>query len=500
MKKVYCLLFTLAFLPQTSFGALTDYNFYYINGVNNTPRNAEDSRNALRAFVLPDVSINNVQLLYQQNLGTFEAMINKARDQALLDNQRDTYKRFWACVINPNPLTCNSTNPSTPDMYQMVITTLTALDETAYVQYPRLLRMVNIVRNDYANGRKSLLIGHSQGSLYANQISNYLRTHHPEVAACTDLVSVGTPATYVARSSNSKPGRWETRDDDRIINLARTWWPWGGSILQETWIANGVADGDWTNHGFIESYLGPNAMRSRIRADIEAQTATIANSTCTLDKVPTSCGTPIVGGGSSGVKDHIMEIGQNTQTLTANFEAYSIPDELSIYANGSKIAGSGSFVGGFHSYSFTFNPQQLGTTQLLARVRGNVNPDTLWTLCIDCNGTPGSPCATSSRREVSLALSYSWESQWFCTAGQVEIDGVLWGNLTSTSPLKVLVTPTIGTEYHELVAPNAGCLCLLTLGCQTNPLATISFSYRDGNGGLHYLNAPLTKTTRFSIQ
>ena len=63
--------------------------------------------------------------------------------------------------------------------------------------------------------RKLLLLGHSQGSFYANDIYNYL-LEHGEPKAAVGVYQVGSPASFVAGG-----GKYLTSSNDSIINAAR---------------------------------------------------------------------------------------------------------------------------------------------------------------------------------------------------------------------------------------------------------------------------------------
>ena len=222
MKKLaFFLTFLLALLPFESFGALTDYNVYFINGIDNTRNQADTSRQKLRELVVPEVPDSSVQTLYQSNIGSLRTMIDRVRQMAIAENSRETFKRYWRCYAELTPDKCSSTDPLASDMRQMILDTLGAYSETAYVQNPQLQAMVSAVTNNYNNGKKSLLVAHSQGNFYANQVVNFLQAAAPNVAACTNVVGVASPATYVAKN-----GPYKTRYNDIVIAAAGLTFPY----------------------------------------------------------------------------------------------------------------------------------------------------------------------------------------------------------------------------------------------------------------------------------
>jgi hypothetical protein len=273
-KLIFFLFLFLALLSGKSFGALLDYNIYFINGMDNEPEEADKSRKALRTLVLPDVPDSSVKPLYQRNTGSQRTMLGRVKQMAIAENSRETFKRYWKCYTALSPNACTSSDPNAADMYQMIFDVLGSYSETAYVQNTQLQSMVSEVANSYNNGKKSLLVAHSQGNFYANQVVNFLQAAAPDIAACTDIVGVASPATYVA-----KDGPYKTRHDDLVISSSRGYLP--GPILPSN--VNGVTTPDLSGHKFIESYITPSTVRSLIRADIVAQTTTEFDGPCKLD-------------------------------------------------------------------------------------------------------------------------------------------------------------------------------------------------------------------------
>lgn len=383
MKKLlFCVSLFLTFLSSASLGALSDYNIYFINGINASLPQAKESRDKLRNLVLPDVPDGNVQTLYQNNDRAWGEMIEVVRQQASADNERHRYKVFWKCVNDPSPETCDPGSPPSKSLRRVISRTLAKYDEAAYVQNPQLQAMVGVLRDNYYNKRKkALLVSHSQGNFYANQVVNYLQSFDPAVAACVEVVGVASPATYVAKS-----GPYDTRSDDDVINAARADFPWGGSILPATWAPPFPAPAypDPSHHTFVASYLGPGALRQRIRNNIVLQTASAADSACVL---PQACKTLRTSGGQGGYQlSHFL--GQDAKTVNMRFDFTSgptWPNDVHIVVNpdryGSRIFNYYSSAS--HWSSFRFDPAQMnGATGV--EISLGVSPSITWGLCIDC--------------------------------------------------------------------------------------------------------------------
>jgi len=96
-------------------------------------------------------------------------------------------------------------------------------------------------------GNRVLVVGHSQGNLYAN--SAYTNLAYDENNLPMDafgIVAVATPSGRVAGG-----GPYITRDDDLVINSVRIFYP--GTLDGN--ITNSNTNSDWKNHSFIDAYL-----------------------------------------------------------------------------------------------------------------------------------------------------------------------------------------------------------------------------------------------------
>lgn len=96
-------------------------------------------------------------------------------------------------------------------------------------------------------GSRVLVVGHSQGNLYAN--SAYTNLAYDENNLPMDafgIVAVATPSGQVAGG-----GSYITRDDDRVINAVLFFSP--GTLDGN--INNSNTSSDWKNHSFIDAYL-----------------------------------------------------------------------------------------------------------------------------------------------------------------------------------------------------------------------------------------------------
>lgn len=471
-------LFVIAGIDNTSIAAGTfdDFNIYYINGVANDPPTAESSKKALHDFVVPDASIGNVDKLYNSSVNIVADLLETYR-LAEVDKE---YTNFWKWLDKPN---------AAPEWYRSIhYSTLAKYNEAAYANNPDFQLMVSKIKAKAQLRKKTILVAHSEGNFFANMIANHLRSTDPELAACVGIVGVATPATYV-----SGGGPYTTLVNDFVINNARSAFPWGAEILPPSPV-DPVYSGKHgqLGHEFVTSYIAHPLLTPRIRGQVLDVVAKI-NETCKAS----SCGTPIESYGSSGITEEVLSIGNTAQNVTANFDAYTIPDKLELFANGTRLAATAGMESGYRSFSFNFDPKQLGTTQLIARVTGNSDTGTRWNLCVDCNGAT---CPSVIQpRNIFISLSYAWSSSWVCSTGTAMIDTRDIGTLTGQAQITASVTSTRSPERHTFFAPNAGCVCT-QLSCYTDPKPILTFNYKDGSGNGQFFQVPLTKEFQFDIK
>lgn len=480
MKRSYLLTVFFLFpfsIPAVLAGTFDDFNIYFVNGIHNDQREADKSKRALQNYVIPDAA--NVDKLYNSTEGVLSDLLETHR-LGSEDSSREKYKNFWLWLDKLN---------LAPQWYltKIYYPTLAKYDERAYTQNPDLQIMLAKLQAKAQSRKKTILVAHSEGNFFANTIVNNLQSSNSGLAACTGVVAVATPATYVAGA-----GPYTTLRNDVVINAARDIFPWGGQILPPSPPDLLFNSKDLSGHQFVPSYLEP--LSSRIRVHMVDVANQISAKTECASSAP--CGTPIDSGGSTGTYNYVQTIGQGAQTVTANFESYSIPDQLEIFAGGTKLASTNGLVSGFKELSFAFDSAKLGTTQLTARVTGNSDSNTAWKLCVTCSS--GTSCSwTPQRRSVKITMTYDTTSWWYCTAGNISVDGASLGNLSSGSTIST--TLTAGAENHLLSAPGAGCTCTIYTGCLRDAAAKYWISYKDGAGKSQVITTPLTRQLGFII-
>lgn len=123
--------------------------------------------------------------------------------------------------------------------------------------------------SDLNEGRRVVIIAHSQGNLFANFNVNEVINNHPNSEDSIGILGVATPASKTIGNNE-----YITATDDMIINGLRTIYPvLASNINNDPSIWFWEDHRDWNNHGFMASYLaskllpsyqsGENTLKSR---------------------------------------------------------------------------------------------------------------------------------------------------------------------------------------------------------------------------------------------
>ena len=135
-----------------------------------------------------------------------------------------------------------------------------AFDQSAVANSPTLQDHLRAYRDAIFQGRKVLVVSHSQGNYFANQAFANLSAEERESFG---IVSVANPNDFVAGG-----GLYTTLEEDLLINylidLAVE------PLPPNTSNGIGILLNDWSGHGFIEAYLPLGTPSSnKIEQDIE---------------------------------------------------------------------------------------------------------------------------------------------------------------------------------------------------------------------------------------
>lgn len=226
MNRVFAIILVAWMLMpiSASAGPYDGFDIYYVNGVWNSIGSATQSVGLLRYDVLQDESRpGDVRMLYNRGEG-WMADLWQTTKQAYNEGKFHDIGQYRLWLASP---------ADAPQWFLDAQQVLTGryYNEQALAGNPDLLKMATAIAQFPTLNNKKLLVCHSQGNLFCNQLMRLMQAN-PDVWKCTGMVSVATPATNVGGRFPPfpVPVHW-TKENDRVINLARTGLPWGSAIL-----------------------------------------------------------------------------------------------------------------------------------------------------------------------------------------------------------------------------------------------------------------------------
>jgi len=218
------------------------------NGIMNTKDDAAKSlrrvRELLHSTLSPqDFSKLKFDLAYNKSYGFFQDLYESAKQKLGAEN---VITSFWRWLGNQEIM---------PDVLQEEVRTLTTqFDFATRVAPEDLDNHVLLYRTSMLEGKKVLVVAHSQGNFFANAAYEKLFTGDQALAFSQSfgIVSVATPANFTEGD-----GPYTTLAEDLVIQAIALTTPLG--ILPPrfpniTNIGSGAVSSDWEGHGFIEEY------------------------------------------------------------------------------------------------------------------------------------------------------------------------------------------------------------------------------------------------------
>lgn len=130
------------------------------------------------------------------------------------------------------------------------------------------------------------------------------------------------------------------------------------------------------------------------------------------DETP-SCGQPLQPSGGQGTNQQFIYNVSNQipQTLDVFFEAFRIPDALTVTANGQTLVNTNGQVSGFNQYAVSYDPNAHGSN--LTVTVNAPNSGTAWNFCVNCQGS-GTACSNVTSRK-RVYWSFNLGSFWKCS-------------------------------------------------------------------------------------
>ena len=310
MKKALFL-----FLLVSSFLVFADglprLHIFHINGVNTTKAEAEDNMRALEKtaginsnFLVSEYGTGHFDLIYNQTHGAFLDIAWDTLGKKFKEKQPISLDDYVHAYMEQHPdkkvpdgtLEYNKLKQDIEGDYKNMYFSQTNFDDVLNKFHnkvpPQLANIVKYLQSfktnaspyDYSNDKLDgiLLIPHSQGNLYANDLYNWLVTNEKFYMGIIQIqiFGIANPASIVGNGSEATimqtyPSRlktpdlpldpYYTADDDGVINMLRVF-----TLLPKTsepLPANAHLEGckDFPCHSLIKAYLNDSKSRVHIQ-------------------------------------------------------------------------------------------------------------------------------------------------------------------------------------------------------------------------------------------
>jgi len=427
MAKIAIILVVLcASLAGNVQAETSDYDFYFINGVWNSKDKAEESQMELNTHLGKQSS----KLLWNENdflLDLYDVYIEKTGE---VNNLEYKTTEWWGMIYRFLPFNTK---------FELSIANwINPTKDVGFWSRKDLARMVSAIKSSLNANKKTVVIAHSQGNFFYRNIWQELNAWDSEKTSdCFAGIGFATPLS----SSLIGNYNWITNHNDEVINIVR--FAWGGTLPANVTVPENYVSPkfgyDSTGHGLNEIYLAHSSPLDRLKNQNDGlikQATDLLDSTCKDD----NCLTPLGDKGGQGQRQYTYNLTDTTaHTVEISFEAYNIPDRITITANGNTIAQTNGYVSGFHQWQIDYDPDIHGAA-FVAHIDAP-NGGTKWNLCIDCEG---SDCQGQIKRK-EVSYSFISTSNWSCS--NHKIDG---------SPASSSGSIKLSTGNHQFYA---SCVC-----------------------------------------
>ncbi len=255
ITAVFTLLTTAAYGQNASqFCSVKDTVIYFGNGVwTDRPLakiDLEQFKNEI-STVFPAEQFDKIS--FDLAFNTSSGKLADLFESAIQDLSGDA-SSFWRTIAILVPM---------PATFRAKLTNLAAtIDENAFLNSQDLSIQLASYRNTILEGKKALVVSHSQGNFFANESYRQLSTSDK---ASFGIVSVANPASSVTTG-----GPHTTLYEDLVIQaITAAKLQVGLPTPQLPNVTNLLTLADLTGHFFVESYLAPNSdSRTKILNDV----------------------------------------------------------------------------------------------------------------------------------------------------------------------------------------------------------------------------------------
>lgn len=238
-------------------------NIYFVNGINTSEYQAAVAASLIAKAYGPDLATSypneNFVVSYAYNFSIsmmadiLETLQQKIDEESNNDPTVTKYTAAQYLSMINTTLGDTETSPA----IKLAVTEILVNKATNSVTATELIQKC---QTDLQEGKRVLLIAHSQGNLFANQAVSALMGQY---SSSIGLIGVASPASVTV---NNSP--YWTANDDRVIDGLRLTVPsvLPGNIDNDPGILGDHRD--WLNHNFAKSYFD-DSLASRTQIDID---------------------------------------------------------------------------------------------------------------------------------------------------------------------------------------------------------------------------------------
>lgn len=226
----------------------------YVNGIDTTEESAKKSIGMIEEKVSYAPGVNPDCIIYDYAYNTNEPLFADFLEAALqkVDEQGISTSDFWHFFLRHTSPTLSILFDATIADYYDNSNAL--IDFGEFVLGDQKAEHLAKYREHLAFNRRVILVGHSQGSLYANEEWDELI---PSEQGSVHIIAVATPADHVGSD-----GPYTTLEEDGV---AKWLFPFALPANAQN---EEPCESAWICHGFKESYMSGSNSRERIVSQI----------------------------------------------------------------------------------------------------------------------------------------------------------------------------------------------------------------------------------------
>jgi hypothetical protein len=231
---------------------LSDYDVYFINGVNTKEKDADESVKELQTLIKK----NPVELLWNKNHTLKELLDLYVEKIGEVNVDKTDVPDFWNFVL------LGSVSPTVSGaIWWATQRWLDPNRDVGFWSEQDLEDMIERIKGSLENNRKTLVVSHSQGNFF------YRNIHQAIDQWDTDKTKQCFAGIGIAPPLSSKPGNFDyiTNKNDKVINAVRDFW--GNTLGGNVTVPEG--HGDFLGHGLLETYLDHSAPLKRFETELK---------------------------------------------------------------------------------------------------------------------------------------------------------------------------------------------------------------------------------------